>query len=71
MFTTATFWFGFFAGIIFVIILAYLYNYLVEKKVDYCLSCYSDIKNERYMTWADFPDKKSRLVKCTDEWHDK
>lgn len=71
MFTTPIFWLGFLAGTAFIFLLAFLYGNYVNRKDTHCLSCYSDVKNERYMTWVEFPGKGSRLIKCSDKWHDK
>lgn len=70
IFTSGTFWLGFIAGFFFLIVLAYLYNYASDRAHSQCNSCYSDVKNERYMTWVKFPDNNMRLIKCSDKWHD-
>ena len=70
IFTNGVFWLGFVAGFLFLIVLAFLYNYSSSRADTYCNSCYSDVKNERYMTWVEFPDKNMRLIKCSDSWHD-
>ena len=70
IFTTGTFWLGFAVGLLFIFVLAYFYNYFAVRAQSYCHACYSDIKNERYMTWVEFPDKNMRLIKCSNAWHD-
>ena len=70
IFTEKEFWLGFLAGAVFLVVLAYLYNYFDRYANSFCTSCYSDVKNERYMTWVEFPDKNMRLIQCSDKWHD-
>ena len=70
IFTAGAFWVGFLVGIIFLGTIAYLYGHFYVQADTYCKSCYSDVKNERYMTWVEFPGKAERLIKCSDSWHD-
>ena len=69
IFTNGVFWFGFIVGIITIFILAYLYNYFSGKPRRYCIDCYSEEKNFRFMTWVEFPDGSMKLVRCSNEWH--
>jgi nitrate/TMAO reductase-like tetraheme cytochrome c subunit len=71
IFTSSVFWVGFVVGIVFLVTIAYLYNYFDKYVNSFCNSCYSERKNERYMTWVEFPDKNMRLIQCSNEWHDK